>query len=67
MNPAELLKSIAALEAVVGIAGHNFPSNTEVEVRASGKSSASIHVPSYQLSAILRAARETLTAEEPKK
>lgn len=64
MNPAELLKSIAALEAVVDIAGHN---NTEVEVRASGKSSASIHVPSYQLSAILRAARETLTAEEPKK
>jgi hypothetical protein len=63
MSPSELLKCIAALEAVVGIAGHNFPSGTDVEVRASGKASASVHVPSYQLSAILKAAREAISAE----
>lgn len=59
----ETLKIIGHLEALAILADANFPSNSDVRLSAEGKTAASISVPSYQLTAILKAARTAIEAQ----
>jgi len=47
-------KAIKAILAVTTVASSNFPSDCVVEIRAVGKNSASVMLPSYVLSAALK-------------
>lgn len=64
MDRRDYQKKLDEIEAVIKLAGANFPGSTDVRIEtAGGRASASMFVPCYFMSFMVNAAREALNKE----